>query len=67
MQSRLFLLPGLVIPVVFFSAVVILASLRHCPATGWMLAALALGQDETIPDGFRADRYLLGRFQTTHP
>jgi hypothetical protein len=28
-----------------------------------MLAALALGQDEAIPDGFRADRYALDRLQ----
>lgn len=36
---------------------------KHSPATGLMLAALALGQDEAIPDGFRADRYALGRLQ----
>jgi hypothetical protein len=28
-----------------------------------MLAALALGQEETIPTNFRADRYTLGRLQ----
>jgi len=28
-----------------------------------MLAALALDREETIPQGFRSDRYLLHRFQ----
>jgi len=37
---------------------------KHSPATGLMLAALALGQDEAIPDEFRADRYALGRLQS---
>ncbi len=37
---------------------------KHAPATGRMLAALALGQEETIPESFRADRYVLGRFET---
>jgi sarcosine oxidase/L-pipecolate oxidase len=36
---------------------------KHSPATGLMLAALALGQDDAIPVGFRADRYTLGRLQ----
>jgi sarcosine oxidase/L-pipecolate oxidase len=36
---------------------------KHAPATGWMLAALALEQDESIPDGFRSDRYVMERFQ----
>lgn len=36
---------------------------KHSPATGLMLAALALGQEETIPTNFRADRYTLGRLQ----
>lgn len=35
---------------------------KHSPATGRMLAALALGQEESIPEGFRADRYTLNRF-----
>ena len=35
---------------------------KHSPATGRMLAALALGQEENIPEGFRADRYTLNRF-----
>ena len=35
---------------------------KHSPATGRMLAALALGQEETVPEGFRADRYALDRF-----
>lgn len=35
---------------------------KHSPATGRMLAALALGQKESIPEGFRADRYALDRF-----
>ena len=35
---------------------------KHAPATGRMLAALALDQDEAIPTGFRADRYVLSRF-----
>ena len=34
---------------------------KHAPATGRMLAALALGQDEAIPKGFRTDRYVLSR------
>jgi len=38
---------------------------KHSPATGLMLAALALGQDEAIPIGFRTDRYALGRLQPT--
>jgi len=38
---------------------------KHSPATGMMLAALALGQDEAIPNEFRADRYALGRLQPT--
>ena len=37
---------------------------KHAPATGKMLAALTLGQEETIPGGFRADRYVLDRFET---
>ena len=36
---------------------------KHSPATGLMLAALALGQDDAIPHDFRADRYALGRLQ----
>jgi sarcosine oxidase/L-pipecolate oxidase len=36
---------------------------KHSPATGWMLAALALEQEESIPEGFRSDRYALERFQ----
>jgi len=36
---------------------------KHSPATGWLLAALALGQEESIPEGFRSDRYALDRFQ----
>ena len=35
---------------------------KHSPATGKMLAALALGDKHSIPPGFRADRYELGRF-----
>ena len=35
---------------------------KHSPATGWMLAPLALGQENSIPVGFRGDRYLLSRF-----
>jgi sarcosine oxidase / L-pipecolate oxidase len=34
---------------------------KHAPATGRMLAALALDQDEAIPTGFRGDRYVLSR------
>ncbi|NCF73259.1 MAG: FAD-dependent oxidoreductase [Gammaproteobacteria bacterium] len=37
---------------------------KHSPATGMMLAALALEQDEAIPIEFRADRYTLGRLQS---
>jgi len=36
---------------------------KHSPATGWMLAALALEQEDTVPEEFRADRYVMGRFQ----
>jgi sarcosine oxidase/L-pipecolate oxidase len=36
---------------------------KHSPATGWMLAALALGQEASVPKGFRADRYVLDRFE----
>jgi len=36
---------------------------KHSPATGLMLAALALGQDEAIPNEFRTDRYALERLQ----
>jgi sarcosine oxidase/L-pipecolate oxidase len=36
---------------------------KHSPATGWMLAALALEQEDTLPEGFRVDRYVLERFQ----
>jgi sarcosine oxidase/L-pipecolate oxidase len=35
---------------------------KHSPATGRMLAALVLEQDETVPKGFRADRYTIQRF-----
>jgi len=36
---------------------------KHSPATGLMLAALALGQDDVVPDDFRTDRYALARLQ----
>ncbi len=36
---------------------------KHSPATGKMLAALALGQEKTIPAGFRSDRYVLDRLE----
>jgi sarcosine oxidase/L-pipecolate oxidase len=36
---------------------------KHSPATGWMLAALALEQEDSVPEGFRADRYVMERFQ----
>jgi sarcosine oxidase/L-pipecolate oxidase len=35
---------------------------KHSPATGRMLAALALDEEESVPVGFRADRYVLERF-----
>ena len=38
---------------------------KHAPATGQMLAALALDLEETIPNGFRPDRYAFGRFANT--
>jgi len=38
---------------------------KHSPATGLMLAAFALGQDDAIPTDFRADRYALRRLQPT--
>ena len=37
---------------------------KHSPATGWMLAALALDQEAMLPEGFQAGRYKLDRFQT---
>ena len=36
---------------------------KHSPATEWMLAALALDQEETLPEGFATGRYALDRFQ----
>ena len=36
---------------------------KHSPATGRMLATLALDQGDSLPQGFRADRYVLDRFQ----
>ena len=36
---------------------------KHSPATGRMLAALALEQEDSVPEGFRADRYVMERFQ----
>jgi len=36
---------------------------KHSPATGRMLAALALELEDTVPRGFRADRYTLERLQ----
>jgi sarcosine oxidase/L-pipecolate oxidase len=36
---------------------------KHSPATGWMLAALALEQEEAVPKEFRADRYVMDRFR----
>ncbi|MBT4519911.1 MAG: FAD-dependent oxidoreductase [Halieaceae bacterium] len=38
---------------------------KHAPATGWMLAMMALQREQEIPVGFRADRYELHRFQAT--
>jgi glycine/D-amino acid oxidase-like deaminating enzyme len=38
---------------------------KHSPASGMMLAALALGGEETIPAGFRADRYAFDRFENS--
>ena len=35
---------------------------KHSPATGWMLAALALEQEESLPEGFRTGRYTVDRF-----
>jgi sarcosine oxidase/L-pipecolate oxidase len=40
---------------------------KHSPATGRMLAALALEQEETVPKGFRADRYTMERFRNHRP
>lgn len=37
---------------------------KHAPATGHMLAALALGQEDSIPAGFRADRYTMDRLRS---
>jgi glycine/D-amino acid oxidase-like deaminating enzyme len=36
---------------------------KHSPATGWMLAMMALRRHQEIPEGFRTDRYELRRFQ----
>lgn len=36
---------------------------KHSPATGWMLAALALEQEAMLSEGFRAGRYGLDRFE----
>jgi glycine/D-amino acid oxidase-like deaminating enzyme len=36
---------------------------KHAPATGKMFAALTLGQEETIPERFWADRYVIDRFE----
>jgi sarcosine oxidase/L-pipecolate oxidase len=38
---------------------------KHSPASGMMLAALALGGEDTIPAGFRADRYAFDRFENS--
>ena len=35
---------------------------KHSPASGQMLAALALGQGDTLPQGYRSDRYVFDRF-----
>lgn len=35
---------------------------KHSPATGHMLAALALGEEGRLPEGYRLPRYALGRF-----
>ena len=35
---------------------------KHSPVTGYMLALLALGQEQALPDGFRLGRYALDRF-----
>jgi sarcosine oxidase/L-pipecolate oxidase len=35
---------------------------KHSPATGKMLAAMALDKGDLLPQGFRADRYVLNRF-----
>jgi sarcosine oxidase/L-pipecolate oxidase len=36
---------------------------KHSPATGRMLAAFALDQGGSLPERFRADRYVLDRFK----
>ena len=36
---------------------------KHAPATGWMLAMMALRRQQEIPEGFRTDRYELSRLQ----
>ncbi len=40
---------------------------KHSPATGRMLSALALGREDTLPEGFRAGRYVLDRFRNNGP
>ena len=35
---------------------------KHAPATGKMLAALALGREAELPPGFELGRYGAGRF-----
>jgi sarcosine oxidase/L-pipecolate oxidase len=37
---------------------------KHSPATGWMLAALALDREEILPEGFRTGQYRLERLQS---
>ena len=38
---------------------------KHSPATGRMLAALALDRPQTVPEGFHTERYALDRFQNS--
>ena len=51
-------LPGLVVGAGFSGS-----GFKHSPATGRMLAALALEREEDLPRGFMAGRYALDRFQ----
>ena len=34
---------------------------KHSPATGHMLASLALAEESTLPEGYQLNKYALGR------
>ena len=55
--DRVTSIPGLVIGCGFSGS-----GFKHSPASGWMLALLALGREREIPDSFQLAKYQLGRF-----